>query len=123
MFEKNPARAELAEACGAHRCTTRVDQLDEDHYDLGKIKKRILEYMSVLPCPACGGARLRPESLAVRVAGRSISEVCQLSVTDALRVFTIRTLVAAKQNDLNREIITNITRGHKSKFLSTDFIF
>jgi glyceraldehyde-3-phosphate dehydrogenase (NADP+) len=44
-------------------------------------------------------------------------------VSDALRVFAIRTLVAAKRNDLNKEIITNITRGRKSKFLSTDFIF
>lgn len=55
--------------------------------------------------------------------GRKASAEGTLSVTDALRVFTIRTLVAAKQNDLNREIITNITRNHKSKFLSTDFIF
>jgi glyceraldehyde-3-phosphate dehydrogenase (NADP+) len=55
--------------------------------------------------------------------GRKSSAEGTLSVTDALRVFTIRTLVAAKQNDLNREIITNITRGRKSKFLSTDFIF
>jgi glyceraldehyde-3-phosphate dehydrogenase (NADP+) len=55
--------------------------------------------------------------------GRKSSAEGTLSVTDALRVFTIRTLVAARQNDLNRGIITNITREHKSKFLSTDFIF
>jgi glyceraldehyde-3-phosphate dehydrogenase (NADP+) len=55
--------------------------------------------------------------------GRKSSAEGTLSVTDALRVFTIRTLVAARQNDLNREIITNITRKRKSKFLSTDFIF
>ena len=34
MVEKNPARAELAEACGAHRCTTSVDDLEEDRYDV-----------------------------------------------------------------------------------------
>jgi glyceraldehyde-3-phosphate dehydrogenase (NADP+) len=55
--------------------------------------------------------------------GRKSSAEGTLSVSDALRVFTIRTLVAAKQNDLNRDIITNITRHRKSKFLSTDFIF
>jgi glyceraldehyde-3-phosphate dehydrogenase (NADP+) len=55
--------------------------------------------------------------------GRKSSAEGTLSVSDALRVFTIRTLVAARQNDLNREIITDITRHHKSKFLSTDFIF
>jgi glyceraldehyde-3-phosphate dehydrogenase (NADP+) len=55
--------------------------------------------------------------------GRKSSAEGTLSVSDALRVFTIRTLVAARQNDLNREIITDITRHRKSKFLSTDFIF
>ena len=32
------------------------------------------------PCPACGGARLKPEVLAVTIAGKSIAEVCDLSV-------------------------------------------
>jgi glyceraldehyde-3-phosphate dehydrogenase (NADP+) len=45
-----------------------------------------------------------------------------LSVSDALRVFSIRTLVAAKQTDLNKQIITSIVRDNKSKFLATDFI-
>jgi glyceraldehyde-3-phosphate dehydrogenase (NADP+) len=43
-------------------------------------------------------------------------------VSDALRVFTIRSLVAARETDLNREIITRIVREHRSSFLSTDFI-
>ena len=36
------------------------------------------------PCPACGGRRLRPESLAVLVAGRNIGEVTEMSVDQAL---------------------------------------
>src|SRR5437879_7190938 len=39
------------------------------------------------PCPACGGKRLRPESLSVLVHGRSIGDVVELSVTDALAFF------------------------------------
>jgi glyceraldehyde-3-phosphate dehydrogenase (NADP+) len=39
-----------------------------------------------------------------------------------LRIFSIRTLVAARQTDLNRQIITSIVQNHKSKFLATDFI-
>ena len=39
------------------------------------------------PCPACRGARLKPESLAVTVAGRSIAQVCALSLTEALAFF------------------------------------
>jgi glyceraldehyde-3-phosphate dehydrogenase (NADP+) len=54
--------------------------------------------------------------------GRKDSAEGTLSVSDALRVFSIRTLVAAKQTDLNKQIITHIVRDHKSKFLATDFI-
>lgn len=54
--------------------------------------------------------------------GRKDSAEGTLSVSDALRVFSIRTLVAAKQNELNKQIITGIVRDHKSKFLATDFI-
>jgi glyceraldehyde-3-phosphate dehydrogenase (NADP+) len=54
--------------------------------------------------------------------GRKDSAELTLSVTDALRVFSIRALVAAKGNDLNKEIITRIVRENKSSFLSTDFI-
>ncbi|MFI7488146.1 excinuclease ABC subunit UvrA [Micromonospora echinaurantiaca] len=37
-------------------------------------------YMRDVPCAACGGARLKPEVLAVTIAGKSIAEVCNLSV-------------------------------------------
>ncbi|MFC0003159.1 excinuclease ABC subunit UvrA [Micromonospora siamensis] len=40
-------------------------------------------YMRDVPCAACGGARLKPEVLAVTLAGRSIAEVCNLSVGEA----------------------------------------
>ena len=54
--------------------------------------------------------------------GRKDSAEGTLSVSDALRVFSIRTLVAAKQTELNKQIITRIVRERKSKFLATDFI-
>jgi len=54
--------------------------------------------------------------------GRKDSAEGTLSVSDALRVFSIRTLVAAKQTELNKQIITRIVQDHKSKFLATDFI-
>ncbi len=40
-------------------------------------------YMREIPCSACGGARLKPSSLAVTVAGRSIADVSSLSIADA----------------------------------------
>jgi len=54
--------------------------------------------------------------------GRKDSAVGTLSVSDALRAFSIRAIVATKENDLNRRIINDITRDHHSNFLSTDFI-
>jgi len=54
--------------------------------------------------------------------GRKDSAEGTLSVSDALRAFSIRTLVSTKYNDLNKEIVSDITKNHKSNFLTTDFI-
>jgi excinuclease ABC subunit A len=44
-------------------------------------------WRSYRPCPACGGSRLRPEALAVRVGGRSFADVCRLKIREALAFF------------------------------------
>ena len=51
------------------------------------VRDSVEQFMSLRPCPACGGARLKPEALAVTVAGRNIHELCLLSVSDALAFF------------------------------------
>ncbi len=53
------------------------------HTDSDYVKEEIAKYMSVLPCPDCRGARLKPESLAVLIDGRSIAEVTTDSVVAA----------------------------------------
>jgi excinuclease ABC subunit A len=50
-------------------------------------RERLERLMAVQPCPTCRGARLRPESLAVKVAGRSIAEHAALSVAAAARMY------------------------------------
>jgi excinuclease ABC subunit A len=50
------------------------------------IRGEIENYMSIRPCDACGGRRLRPEALAVTVAGRGIDELSTATVSD-LRAF------------------------------------
>jgi glyceraldehyde-3-phosphate dehydrogenase (NADP+) len=55
--------------------------------------------------------------------GRKDSAEGTLSVTDALRSFSIRSMIAAKQTKTNEEILDAIVQGHKSKFVSTRFIF
>jgi excinuclease ABC subunit A len=47
-------------------------------------REKIEEYMSVVPCPDCKGARLRPESRAVRVHGTAIHEFTELPARRAL---------------------------------------
>lgn len=54
--------------------------------------------------------------------GRKDSAEGTLSVSDALRVFSIRTLVAFKETEPNKEILSTIIRERLSNFLSTDFI-
>ncbi len=60
----------------------RYDETESDF-----LKQELEKYMSEKPCPACKGARLKPESLGVTVTGRNISEVCTLSVTAAVAFF------------------------------------
>ncbi|HEX2204215.1 MAG TPA: excinuclease ABC subunit UvrA [Longimicrobium sp.] len=51
------------------------------------MRETLEEYMSTLPCNSCGGARLKPESLAVTIGGRSIGEVVAEPVSAALAFF------------------------------------
>jgi acyl-CoA reductase-like NAD-dependent aldehyde dehydrogenase len=54
--------------------------------------------------------------------GRKDSAEGTLSVHDALRAFSIRSLVAAKLNETNKQIINEIVHNNDSNFLSTKFI-
>jgi len=51
------------------------------------IKDWLEKFMSQKPCEDCGGKRLKPEVLAVTVAGKNIWELSKLSVTDSLHFF------------------------------------
>ena len=64
-------------------CTRRFHKTTSEY-----VKSRLHDYMSELPCPTCNGARLRRESLAVRVGGKAIHEVARLAITEALSFFS-----------------------------------
>ena len=49
------------------------------------MREQIEGYMREVPCSECGGARLKPESLAVTIGDRSIFELCDLSIREATR--------------------------------------
>lgn len=61
------------------------------------IRSRIEKYMSILPCPDCKGARLRKESLSVLVSGRSIGQITEMSVANALSFFKGLSLTASEE--------------------------
>ena len=62
-------------------------------------------YMREVPCSACGGARLRPFTLAVTVNGRNIAEVCEMSIADAAEF-----LGALELSERDRMIAERVTR-------------
>ncbi len=68
------------------------------------VRQQLEEYMVEQPCPACRGKRLRPESLAVLVAGRSLGDVVELSVADALAFFEGLPLRGNGRPGLDRDI-------------------
>ncbi len=67
------------------------------------------QFMSVLPCPKCQGARLKPEALAVKIAGLNIAGVTKFSVKEALRFFDELKL-SPRDATVAREVIKEIKR-------------
>jgi len=66
-----------------------VAMLDEKYKDTESeyVQKEIEAYMRVLTCPACNGQRLRPETLAVTVADRSIASIVSVPLDEAVKFF------------------------------------
>ncbi|HIE51346.1 MAG TPA: excinuclease ABC subunit UvrA, partial [Armatimonadetes bacterium] len=52
-----------------------------------RVREWVGQFIKPRSCPACGGARLRPEALAVTVGGKSIAEVTALTVAEAAHFF------------------------------------
>ena len=75
---------------------------DASREDIGR-------FMSETPCAACGGKRLKPEALAVKVAMQDIGEVTRLSVSEAHRWFgELPEKLTAKQNEIAVRILKEI---------------
>jgi excinuclease ABC subunit A len=83
-----------------------ITWLERRHSEAESDRSReIIEgYMREVPCPACGGARLRPESLAVKIDGRNINEIGDLSITDCAAA--LRTLKLSERDRLIAERVS-----------------
>jgi excinuclease ABC subunit A len=85
--------------------------------DSAWVREELGRYQSDTPCEACGGKRLKPEALAVKVAGRDIAEVSTLSIKDAAAwVDALEPTLTAKQAEIARRILKEI--GDRLRFLN-----
>ena len=71
------------------------------------MKQEYEAYMSNIPCPDCGGKRLKPESLAVTVGGKSIAEVSDMTVLEA-REFLNSLSLTEQQRMIGEQIFREI---------------
>ena len=78
------------------------------------VKNRLHDYLSEQSCRTCKGARLRPQSLAVRVGGKNIHDVTNMSIAESLVFFSNLSLNAERS-----QIATTILREirHRLTFL------
>ena len=70
-------------------------------------RERYEGFMREVPCPECGGARLKPESLAVHVGGRSISAICALAIADCAK-FLKEVDFTARERQIAERVIKEI---------------
>ncbi|HTC86034.1 MAG TPA: excinuclease ABC subunit UvrA, partial [Candidatus Acidoferrum sp.] len=74
------------------------------------IKTELEKFMVSRPCPTCGGKKLMPGALAVRIDKRNISDVAELSVTDALGwVSGLPALISERERTIARQLLKEIT--------------
>ncbi len=77
--------------------------------DSAWIREEISKYQTSSPCEACGGDRLKPEALAVKIAGRNIAEISRLAIGEALVWFReLEAKLSEKQAEIARRILKEI---------------
>ncbi len=86
-----------------------IRQLERMHRETSSeaIREHLAQYMTSRPCPACGGARLKPESLAVKVGGLSIAEMTAMDVAQ-LRDFLSNLDLTDKERAIGAQILKEI---------------
>lgn len=75
--------------------------------DSDEMRESYENYMTAIPCKACHGARLKPETLAVTVGGKNIDEVTRMTIREADAFFTQLTLTP-REAKIARQILKEI---------------
>ncbi len=86
-----------------------VNNLSRRHRETNSewMREEIESYMSTHPCPKCSGARLKPESLAVKVGDKSIYEVTRMTVQEALKFFE-GLFLSERESVISRQVMKEI---------------
>jgi excinuclease ABC subunit A len=71
------------------------------------VKEEIEKFMSASVCPACKGARLKPEALAVTVGGRNIDELTRMSI-EQLELFFRELSLTPRQEQIAHQIVKEV---------------
>ena len=82
-------------------------QTDSDY-----LKEEISKFMSSLPCPACKGARLKPESLSVLINKKNIWQISRMSIKEAINFF-VQLKLNEKERLIGYQAIKEITQKLK----------
>jgi excinuclease ABC subunit A len=85
-----------------HNLQRRYSETSSDY-----VKEEIEKFMSASVCPACGGARLKPEALAVTVGDRNIDQLTRMSIEQLEQFFRTLTLTA-RQEQIAHQIVKEI---------------
>jgi excinuclease ABC subunit A len=73
------------------------------------VREELARYQSNHPCKVCGGYRLKPQALAVKIAGLHIGQVTDMSIREAARWFgDLPSHLTAKQNEIAARILKEI---------------
>ena len=77
--------------------------------DSAWVREELSKFQTTAPCDVCGGQRLKPEALAVKLGGRTITDAAALSISAAHAWFAgLETILSAKQNEIARRILREI---------------
>ncbi len=93
----------------AHRYNGIINQLQHmyDTTSSNNVRQWIEAYMSITTCPVCNGYRLKKESLSVKISGKNIGELSNLTIKDLKKFFDELTL-SGRDEEIARQILKEI---------------
>ncbi|MCD6527214.1 MAG: excinuclease ABC subunit UvrA [Desulfuromonas sp.] len=75
--------------------------------DSDAMREKLEQFMDIMPCPSCDGARLRPEALHVKIADHSIYQLCEQSIGEALAFFE-QLQLSSKDTEIGERILKEV---------------